>query len=78
MNNNDPLSEKAQNLKLGSYMHFKGHSVKVLGVARHTENPTEEFVVYDHEGKLWVRPLPMFLEEMDKNGYIGPRFKYIA
>lgn len=68
------------NIKLGKYRHFKGHEVEVIGVAKHSENPDEEFVVYKHlhEGhELWVRPVLMFLENVERDGYNGPRFKYI-
>ena len=74
-----PLSEKAQSIKPGLYQHFKGGKYEVIGVARHSENKNQEFVVYrslDH-GTLWVRPLAMFLENLERNGYNGPRFKFI-
>ncbi len=71
------LSAQAQSLKLGIYQHFKGHLCKVLGVACHSEDPNQEFVVYNHDGNLWIRPLGMFLENVEKDGYKGPRFKYI-
>ncbi|MEK7125527.1 MAG: DUF1653 domain-containing protein [Patescibacteria group bacterium] len=71
------LSPQAQSLKLGLYRHFKGHDVKVIGVAKHSEDPEQEFVVYDHDGRLWIRPLGMFLENVEKEGYKGPRFKYL-
>ncbi len=71
------LSPQAQSLKLGTYRHFKGHFCKVLGVAKHSEDTTQEFVVYDHDGQLWIRPLEMFLENVEKEGYSGPRFKYL-
>jgi len=29
------------------------------------------------EGKLWVRPLKMFIEEVEVNGKKVPRFEYI-
>jgi len=67
-------------IKLGKYKHFKGHDVEVIGVAKHSENPEEEFVVYKHEHNgynLWVRPKAMFLEEVERDGYKGPRFKFI-
>jgi hypothetical protein len=69
-------------IKLGKYKHFKGQIVNVIGVARHSEDYEEEFVVYSHpyEGKeqLWVRPLPMFQEYIKRDGYEGPRFTYIG
>lgn len=68
-------------LKLGKYIHFKGGECEVLGVARHSET-LEEMVVYKHvagkEEGLWVRPLKMFLEEVEINGQKVPRFKYVG
>jgi hypothetical protein len=54
------------NLKLGIYKHYKGHLYKVIGVAKHSET-LEQMVVYEAqydnpEGKLWVRPMKLFLE----------------
>lgn len=69
-------------IKLGKYRHFKGQIVNVVGVARHSEDYEEEFVVYSHphdgQEQLWVRPLPMFLENVKRDGYEGPRFEYIG
>lgn len=68
-------------VKLGKYKHFKGHTVEVIGVAKNSENLDEEFVVYKHEHKghnLWVRPISMFLENVERDGYKGPRFEYIG
>jgi hypothetical protein len=67
-------------IKTGKYEHYKGKQYKVIGVATHTET-LEEFVVYKTlygEGKLWVRPLKMFMEEVNFNGKKVPRFKYIG
>jgi len=63
-------------LKLGKYKHYKGKEYDVIGVARHRET-LEELVVYralygNHA--LWVRPLKMFLEEVEVNGKKTPRF----
>lgn len=67
-------------VKLGKYIHFKGGECEVLGVARHSET-LEEMVVYKHmsgkEEGLWVRPINMFLEEVEINGQKVPRFKYL-
>lgn len=68
-------------IRLGTYRHFKGHNVEVIGVAKNSENLNEEFVVYRHEYKghdLWIRPKDMFLENVDRDGYKGPRFEYIG
>ena len=65
--------------KLGRYRHFKGMEYEVLGVARHSET-LEEMVVYRAlygEGGLWVRPAAMFLETVEREGKIFPRFTYV-
>lgn len=72
-------------IKKGRYQHFKGNFYEVLGVARHSETLDELVVyraLYDSEefGKnaLWVRPLKMFLEEVEVNGQRVPRFKFMG
>lgn len=60
----------------GTYRHFKGGLYSVVGVARHSETE-EELVVYrplSGEQGLWVRPLAMWQEPVDREGYSGPRF----
>ena len=67
-------------IKPGKYRHFKGNDYKVIGVARHSET-MEEMVVYRAlygEGGLWVRPAAMWTEEIDRDGYPGPRFQYVG
>ena len=74
-----PLSDAAKKLKLGKYRHFKGGEYEVLGVGRNSENPAEEMVIYRslEMGELWVRPLSMFLEQVDRDEYKGQRFVYV-
>ena len=65
-------------LKTGKYRHFKGNEYEVIGVARHSETE-EPMVVYRAlygEGGLWVRPLAMWNEQVDRDDYHGPRFIY--
>lgn len=67
-------------LKLGKYRHYKEKEYEVIGIAKHSET-LEELVVYkklygDHD--LWVRPLKMFIENVEVNGKKMPRFKYIG
>lgn len=53
------------------YRHFKGDYYLVEDIARHSETG-EEYVVYRKlygDGGLWVRPLAMFLEPVDKAKY---------
>lgn len=69
-------------IKLGRYKHFKGHDINVICVAKHTETE-EDMVVYEHLGdneksKMWVRPAAMFLEQVDRDGYKGPRFTWVG
>ena len=55
-------------IKGATYKHFKGHLIKVLEIATHTE--TEELmVVYEHDGTVWVRPYDMFVSKVDKEKY---------
>ena len=67
-------------LKLGRYRHFKGRDYELLGVASHSET-REPMVVYRAlygEGGLWVRPAAMWSETVDRDGYHGPRFRYVG
>jgi len=64
----------------GIYQHFKGARYEVIGTGRHSE--TEEPLVfyrklYD-DYSFWVRPLAMFVEHVDRDGYRGPRFARVA
>ena len=67
-------------IKPGRYCHFKGREYEVIGVASHSET-LESMVVYRAlygEGGLWVRPAAMWTEQVERNGYSGPRFVYIG
>ncbi|WP_278467909.1 DUF1653 domain-containing protein [Gimesia maris] len=67
-------------MKTGHYRHYKGNNYTVIGVARHSETD-EELVVYRPEyGErgLWVRPKVMFLESVEVNGELVPRFAYLS
>ena len=67
-------------IKPGRYRHFKGNEYELIGIAKHSET-LEPMVVYRAlygEGGLWVRPASMWLEQVDRNGYCGPRFQYIG
>ena len=64
-------------VKPGQYRHFKGFVCDVLGVAKHSETQ-EELVVYKHDGQLWVRPVAMFMETVEREGKLVPRFTYLG
>ena len=72
-------------IKLGKYRHYKkGDISEVFGTALHSETK-EEFVLYKHltgkyagEKNYWVRPLDMFLEDIEVNGKKIPRFEYMG
>lgn len=67
-------------IKPGIYEHFKGQRYEVFGTARHSE--TEEVFVsyrqlYD-DYSYWVRPVEMFLGNVERDGYEGPRFRRVV
>lgn len=67
-------------IRIGKYRHFKGNEYRVLGIARHSET-LEELVVYQAlygERGIWVRPAHMWNEQVDRDGYHGPRFTYVG
>ncbi len=69
-------------IKLGIYKHYKGNLYRVINTARHSE--TLEDVVYyealydNPEGEYWVRPLAMFLEDVEVDGKMVPRFEFVS
>lgn len=50
------------------YRHFKGNVITILEIGKHTET-LEEVVIYKHDEQIWVRPLSMFFEKVDKEKY---------
>ncbi|MCF6309030.1 MAG: DUF1653 domain-containing protein [Sulfurimonas sp.] len=67
-------------MKTGIYEHYKGNRYEVIDTVRHSE--TEELMVlyrtmYGDED-LWVRPYIMFFEEVEVDGKVTPRFKYVG
>ena len=70
------LEEAKRQIPPGRYRHFKGNEYEVLDIAQHSE--TEEPMVvyralYGRHG-LWVRPAEMWLETVERDGYIFRRF----
>lgn len=69
-----------QVIRPGRYRHFKGNEYDVIGVARDSET-LQALVVYRAlygERGLWVRPLAMFTEVIEREGQRLPRFSYIG
>ena len=69
-----------ESIKPGRYRHFEGKEYEVLGVARHSETE-EELVVYRAlygDFGLWVRPVSMWNETVDRDGKTFRRFTYIG
>ena len=67
-------------IKKGLYRHFKGNIYRILHIAKHSET-LEEMVVYQAmygEGGIWVRPLSMFEEEIERDGKTIRRFSPIT
>lgn len=66
-------------VELGLYQHFKGGKYEVLGVARHSED-IGNMVVYKslHDGGLWVRPIEMWNEVIERDGKTFLRFEKIV
>jgi hypothetical protein len=61
------------------YRHYKGKDYLVLYQAKHSET-LEDLVVYQAlygERGIWVRPLDMFLEQVEVDGKLVERFKEI-
>ena len=59
------------------YRHYKGKDYLVLYQAKHSET-LEDLVVYQAlygERGIWVRPLDMFLEQVEVDGKLVERFK---
>lgn len=64
-------------LARGIYQHYKGQLYQVFHVARHSETQ-EVLVVYQclyGDYSMWVRPLSMFLEQVEVEGKTIPRFR---
>ena len=70
--------EQAQKLVGREFVHFKGNRYRLVAIAKHSET-LEPIVVYRAlygEGGLFVRPLDMFLSEVDHEKYPGIKQKF--
>ena len=71
-----------ETLRKGIYHHYKDSSkeYEVLGVAFHTETEEDMAVyrpLYETDKELFVRPLLMFMGNVDTPEYQGPRFVFL-
>ena len=67
-------------IKLGKYRHFKGNEYEVIALATHSETG-ERMVVYRAlygDGGIWVRPVSMWDENVERDGKVYKRFTYIG
>ena len=67
-------------LEIGLYKHYKGNMYEVYMTAQHSE--TEEWMVvykalYGEQG-MWVRPYEMFVEKVEVEGVMVPRFAKVS
>lgn len=65
----------------GYYRHYKGKKYLALGLAKHSET-LENLVIYislyeNETSQMWVRPLEMFMDEVEIEGKKIPRFQFI-
>ena len=73
-------SDEPVAVRPGRYRHFKGGEYEVIGIARDSETEQEVVVyraLYGERG-LWVRPLRMFTEIVERDGQRVRRFEFIG
>jgi len=68
-------------VKPGVYEHYKKKEYRVIGVFKHSET-LEDYVAYEclHENETaqwWIRPLKMFCENVEVEGGVIPRFRFV-
>jgi hypothetical protein len=68
----------------GVYRHFKGELYTVEGVGKlhlsqlaHSETMAEYVIYRNGSGQFYVRPIGMFQDHIERDGYKGPRFTLV-
>lgn len=67
-------------VKLGKYRHFKGNEYEVIAIAKHSET-MEDMVVYRGlygDNPVYVRPVSMWNEVVERDGKTFKRFEFIS
>ncbi len=71
---------RGREVNLGVYQHYKGSFYQLLDTCMHTE--TQEvharYQALYGDYQIWIRPLAMFLEEIEIEGRKVPRFSYFS
>lgn len=60
------------------YRHYKGGIYNVIGMGKHTETEEEVIIYEDTKGNLLVRPIEMFMEDVEVNGVKTKRFQHLG
>jgi hypothetical protein len=64
------------------WRHYKNKDYRIIAISLHTEDLTWYVVyeaLYDNDmSKIWHRPLNMFLENVEVDGIVVPRFQNIT
>ena len=61
------------------WKHYKGNDYKIIILGRHSET-AEDMVVYEqmHSGKIYIRPMNLFFNDVEYEGETVPRFTFIS
>ena len=73
-------TKRMEDFKLGKYRHFKGKEYQAIGLATHSETG-ETLVIYRAlygDKAVWVRPLSMWNEQVEKDGKTYQRFSWLG
>ena len=77
------MQELINQIKPGDlWRHYKNKDYKIIALSRHSEDLSWYVVyeaLYDNAmSKIWHRPLEMFLETIEIDNIVVPRFKRIT